>query len=167
MFVNGKPLRNIELSPTTTSYCVKWEISFGTQSTLIRYTTIPTSSTPVEFGDLIVVDPETFEHGTEDLSLIQQISEMIKQELLDSPISPEVISDSVEDYLTANPIAAAGEEYSFLTPLATWTIPHTLGRKPSVSVFIGGEEVLTDVTASSTQVTITFPTPQVGTATLI
>ena len=77
-----------------------------------------------------------------------------------------LIEQEVQEYLTEHPVSA-GAEYAFNSPLATWTIPHTLGRKPSVSVFVGGEEVLADVTASNTQVTITFATPQVGTATLI
>jgi hypothetical protein len=52
---------------------------------------------------------------------------------------------------------------------ATWILPHPLGRVPTVQVFLnggmflnGGEAVLTDVSADSVQVTVTFPTPQQG-----
>ena len=46
---------------------------------------------------------------------------------------------------------------------ATWTLPHPLGRVPTVQVFLaGGEAVLTDVAADPAQVTVTFPSPQQG-----
>lgn len=46
---------------------------------------------------------------------------------------------------------------------ATWTLPHDLGRVPTVQVFLGtGEAVLADVTAGETQITVTFPSPQQG-----
>jgi hypothetical protein len=52
-------------------------------------------------------------------------------------------------------------------PAATWILPHTLGRVPSVQVFLaGGEAVLSDIHADSAQVTVTFATPQQGFALL-
>lgn len=46
---------------------------------------------------------------------------------------------------------------------STWILSHGLGRVPSVQVFLsGGEAVLTDVIATDTQITVTFPTPQQG-----
>ena len=46
---------------------------------------------------------------------------------------------------------------------ATWTLPHPLGRVPTVQVFLAsGEAVLTDVAADAAQVTVTFPSPQQG-----
>ena len=59
-----------------------------------------------------------------------------------------------------------GVEYVQDTPLATWTIPHSLGRRPAVELYIGGESVEADVTASSSTVTITLPSPMAGTAVL-
>jgi hypothetical protein len=48
-------------------------------------------------------------------------------------------------------------------PAATWVLPHSLGRVPTVQVFLAsGEAVLTDVAATSTQVTVTFPSPREG-----
>jgi len=46
---------------------------------------------------------------------------------------------------------------------ATWILPHSLGRMPTVQVFLGsGEPVLTDVVADPDQITVTFPAPQQG-----
>jgi hypothetical protein len=61
-----------------------------------------------------------------------------------------------------------GFEYVQSTPLATWTIPvpGAMGRRPNVAVFVGGEMVETDVTASPTEVVVTFPEPVAGTAVL-
>lgn len=49
---------------------------------------------------------------------------------------------------------------------ATWTIPHSIGRIPSVQVYIAGKAVLADVEATSSQVVITFASPQSGVAIL-
>lgn len=46
---------------------------------------------------------------------------------------------------------------------ATWTLPHSLGRVPTVQVFLStGEAVLTDIAASETSITVTFPSPRQG-----
>jgi hypothetical protein len=46
---------------------------------------------------------------------------------------------------------------------ATWVLSNPLGRIPTVHVYLsGGEPVLTDVAATSSQITITFPSPQQG-----
>ncbi len=46
---------------------------------------------------------------------------------------------------------------------STWTLPHSLGRVPTVQVYLTtGEQVLTDVQATTTQITVTFPSPQAG-----
>lgn len=45
----------------------------------------------------------------------------------------------------------------------TWIINHDLGRIPIVHVYIGsGELVIADVTASDTQITVVFGSPQQG-----
>lgn len=59
-----------------------------------------------------------------------------------------------------------GVEWVQATPLATWTIPHSLGRRPAVALYIGGESVEADVAATSTTVVITLPSPMAGTAVL-
>lgn len=81
-------------------------------------------------------------------------------------VDPADIENAVGDYLDENPVSV-GAEYVQSIPAGTWVISHSLGRKPSVSVYVGGKEVLTDIVSSNTQVTITFAAPQVGTATLI
>lgn len=60
-------------------------------------------------------------------------------------------------------------EYTQATDLSTWTIPVPVGfgRRPSVAVYLAsGEAVMADVSASSTSVTITFASPQSGSAVL-
>lgn len=49
----------------------------------------------------------------------------------------------------------------------TWTITHDRGRIPTVAIYLTtGEEVHADVTANTTQVTITFASPTAGVAVL-
>lgn len=49
---------------------------------------------------------------------------------------------------------------------ASWVISHSFARVPNVAVYIAGELVETDVAATSTTVTITFPSPAAGVAVL-
>jgi hypothetical protein len=65
--------------------------------------------------------------------------------------------------------AGASTEYIQASPASVWgpiTVPTGLGRRPNVAVYLGGELVAAFVTASSTQVTISFPTPVTGSAVL-
>ena len=63
----------------------------------------------------------------------------------------------------AAPPQELGEVYVQGTPSATWTFNHSLGRLPAVSLYLmDGEEVDTDVEASTTQVTATWPSAQSG-----
>lgn len=60
-------------------------------------------------------------------------------------------------------------EYTQIIPIGTWTIPvpPEFARRPGVAVFLqDGEEVVADVVASSTTVSITFAAPVAGTAVL-
>lgn len=50
---------------------------------------------------------------------------------------------------------------------ATWILPHAFGRAPMVQVFLGsggseGEQVIADVSASASTVTVTHASPQQG-----
>ena len=46
---------------------------------------------------------------------------------------------------------------------ATWILPHTIAREPMVQVFLGsGEQVIADVSATTTQITVTHASPQSG-----
>ena len=46
---------------------------------------------------------------------------------------------------------------------ATWVLANPLGRIPLVHVFLAsGERVLSDVAATASQITVSFPTPQQG-----
>lgn len=55
-----------------------------------------------------------------------------------------------------------GWTYVQAIPLATWAIPHTFGRIPNVSVYVAGELVDADVTATDQLVSVSFPSPAVG-----
>jgi hypothetical protein len=58
--------------------------------------------------------------------------------------------------------------YTQTAPATVWTINHSLGHFPEVTVYVGGEVVLADVDATSDPqaVTITFQDPQSGYAEL-
>ena len=46
---------------------------------------------------------------------------------------------------------------------STWILAHSLGRVPTVQVYLDtGESVLTDLIATTTQITVTFPSPHAG-----
>lgn len=46
---------------------------------------------------------------------------------------------------------------------ATWILPHSLGHEPMVQVFLGsGEQVIADVSATASTVTVTHASPQEG-----
>jgi hypothetical protein len=62
------------------------------------------------------------------------------------------------------PAAADAQPLRINASLAsTWILAHPLGRLPTVHVFLSGNEpVLTDVSATTTQITVTFPSPQQG-----
>lgn len=62
------------------------------------------------------------------------------------------------------PAGPAGAPLRIDAPLAsTWILNHGLGRLPMAQVFLGsGEQVLADVDATSTTVTVTHASPQSG-----
>jgi hypothetical protein len=46
---------------------------------------------------------------------------------------------------------------------SSWVLSHGLGRIPTVQIYLtSGEAVLSDVTATTSQITVTFPSPQAG-----
>jgi len=60
-----------------------------------------------------------------------------------------------------------GFAYTQVAPAASWTVAHALGRIPTVTLYsVTGELVDTDITASTTAVTVSFPTPTAGTLVL-
>jgi hypothetical protein len=62
------------------------------------------------------------------------------------------------------PPGSAGAPQRLNASLAsTWVLNHALGRVPAVQVYLSsGEPVITDVAVTSTQITVTFPSPQQG-----
>lgn len=53
--------------------------------------------------------------------------------------------------------------YTQSVPASSWTINHNKGRLPVVELWMGGEQVFADIEATTTQATLTFPVPSVGT----
>lgn len=48
-------------------------------------------------------------------------------------------------------------------PAATWILPHAFGRVPAVQAYLAsGEQVTTDIVATSTTITVTFAAAQSG-----
>lgn len=81
--------------------------------------------------------------------------------------SPEDIEEAVDAYLEANPVST-GEELVQIAPQGSWVFTHSLGRKPSVTVYLAsGEQILAPVIATDTQVSISFANPTSGSAVLI
>jgi len=58
----------------------------------------------------------------------------------------------------------SGYMHTQSSPSAQWHITYpTLGRLPSVQIYLtSGEAILTDILATQTDVTITFPSPTAG-----
>lgn len=58
----------------------------------------------------------------------------------------------------------SGNGWTFVQaiPLSTWVIPHLFGRPPNVTVYVAGELVDADVTATDQLVSVSFPSPAVG-----
>jgi hypothetical protein len=79
----------------------------------------------------------------------------------------EVVEVVSTGQVTINTSGSAGQTHTQTAPASSWNITHSFGRLPSVSVYLNtGEEVDTDVNATSTSVTITFPTATSGSAIL-
>ena len=63
--------------------------------------------------------------------------------------------------------AQGGVLWTQTTPTATWTIPHSLGRNPDVTIYVDNTQVFADVEATNSLVVITFPSPVSGKAIII
>lgn len=60
-----------------------------------------------------------------------------------------------------------GVELFQVVPAAFWSFTHALGRKPNVTLYdTSGEEIISDVLATDTTVTVLFATPIAGSAVL-
>jgi len=80
-------------------------------------------------------------------------------------VSDEFVADKVETYLDDNP-PTTGVEHIQSEPTSTWIIAHNFGRRPAVTVYVDGSIVDTDVVVTENQVSISFPAPYTGSATL-
>lgn len=153
--VDGEPVEPIELEPTGGECCVRWIVrSYGRSPDLVRFVAIP-NVPEIDFEQLADVDPASFVPVEQTPTLVDTILQVLGDQ----------VEPAVADYLEAHP-PTAGTAHTQSAPSATWVIPHTFGRIPAVAVYIAGELVDTDVTATTTNVTITFPAPFSGVAVL-
>jgi hypothetical protein len=58
--------------------------------------------------------------------------------------------------------AGGATEFTQSTPSAAWVVTHSLGRFPVVDVFVSGERVFPDVTVTTTQISVSFPSATSG-----
>lgn len=65
--------------------------------------------------------------------------------------------------LPGNNASTAWEQ---MVAVASWSIPHLLGRIPAVALYVAGELVYADVHATPTVVTVVWPSPTTGVAVL-
>lgn len=72
----------------------------------------------------------------------------------------------VDVLLPADPMTlpkAGGYTYFMYLPSATWAFQHPLGRVPQVALYdLDGQQMDTDIEATTTTVTLTFATPMSG-----
>lgn len=102
---DGQPVEPVELVPTRGMCCVRWKISdLRSGRSLSRYTEIPDAG-PVDFGDLPVVDPATYQPADPTPTLLETINAQVAAYLVENPAaSPEEIAAAVEAYLVAHPV---------------------------------------------------------------
>lgn len=106
----------------------------------------------------------------EDDNIIRVINDAQQQIVVAGPfssiVSPTDIANAVEDYIDANPITT-GYVHVQSVAMATWTINHSLGRRPNVALYDDtNTEVEADVVSTTTTVVITLPSPMTGQAIL-
>lgn len=164
----GEPVSPIEVPPTGGSCYARIRVySYEPSSATFELAAVAIpDQAVVDIGDLEKVDPSTYVPLPDLPPSTQELLEQAEQILLDVQLYvDEEIDQSVRDYLQENP-PTSGFEFQQVLPSASWVITHGFGRMPSVAVYIDGEEVWADVTATNTSVSIAFASPVVGFAIL-
>lgn len=95
-------------------------------------------------GSVIVVDPSAADRAE------------------DAAGRAEAAAETLAEYASR----PRGTEFVQAQPISTWTFPHLLGRRPTVTVYDGDTEIDTDVHATATAVTVIFPEPTAGSVVL-
>lgn len=152
--VDGEPVTPIVLAETRGVCCVKVTVQASTRASRTWFVTVPAGADPVGFGELPEVDPVTFQPGENLTAWNAVVAELT------------AIRDEVLAAVGGGGGGPGGFRHVQALPLASWTITHPLGREPNVAVYVGGELVATDVSATTTTATITFATPTAGVAVL-
>ncbi len=165
--LGGEPVSPIEVPPTGGRCYARIRVySYEPSATFeLAAVAIPDQPT-VDIGALEKVDPSTYVPLPDVPPSVQELLAQAEQILLDVQLYvDEEIDQSVRDYLQENP-PTSGFEFQQVVPSASWVISHGFGRFPSVAVYVDGEEVWADVTATNTSVSIAFASPVVGFAIL-
>lgn len=101
------------------------------------------------------------------MDVIEVVQTIASVEVVAAPTTVVEVAAAVGPPGPQGPSGIGSYVHAQTVPLATWTIPHTLGRMPSVSLYDSlGEQVEADVTASPTAATASYPSPRTGTAVL-
>lgn len=79
-------------------------------------------------------------------------------------LPPEQTVDALRDAILSG--VHEPSEVEFPDPASTWTIPHNLGRRPGVSLYVNNEPIDTDYEATDSLVVVTWPEPTAGSAVL-
>lgn len=95
--VDGAPVVPLDLEPWG---CVRWRIT-GNGYRLVRYTAIPETG-PVDFGDLVDVDPATFEQVVVPESVAQMVTRLVSEAVPEIPTAD--VGAAVAAYLAAHPV---------------------------------------------------------------
>lgn len=118
-----------------------------------RYFLVPDSNTPLDYDSLVQVDPESYEPPDVDEKFWEQEIEELREDF-----------DERVTYFETLVQGNQGIRYEQVIPASTWTfpIPASIGRFPNVGIYIGGELVEADVTATTQVVSVSFPSPRTG-----
>lgn len=120
-------------------------------------------------GALVLVDPD--DPDPDAVAALRLAEELEDDPTTVTPDDPRADLDArvalLEVAADSTPSPNPGREHVQATPSATWTIPVVgFGRRPAVTLYVDGELVDADVTASSDLVVAMFPGPVAGSAVL-
>jgi len=82
--------------------------------------------------------------------------------IIDGKILESVVPDEILRKVQADVLYLKPNIFIQTTPASTWIVNHNLGRLPLVNVFVGNDQVDTDIIVTDNQITVVFPSPLAG-----
>lgn len=165
--VAGEPVVDLALDRAPAGFwwkIVASSVTDGRRGALKIDVLLPGGSGPFDFDDLLIIDPNTMNLVEQPPAAWWVALEDLQAQVEAGGATPEQLAEAIEDYFVTHP---SGIEFAFPTPLGTWSITHSLGRRPNVTLFDPtGIELEADVISSSTQVVVTWALPTDGSAVL-